>query len=73
MAKVKKLLAEMRESQNREIDLVDQNITALEEFPSLCEYSPVGMTICGQNSLWVGTNGYLHHNSWLINVSFQST
>lgn len=38
MSKVKKILAEAREVQNREIDLVDQNISALEECPSLSEY-----------------------------------
>lgn len=37
MSKIKKILAEARESQNREIDLVDQNISALEECPSLSE------------------------------------
>lgn len=38
MSKVKKILAEAREIQNREIDLVDQNISALEECPSLSEF-----------------------------------
>lgn len=39
MSKVKKILAEACEEQTRELDLVDQNISALEECPKLSEYN----------------------------------
>lgn len=35
MKQVKKILGEARELQNREIDLVEQNISILEECPGL--------------------------------------
>lgn len=48
MSKVKKILAEANAGQCREIDLVDQNIGAIEECPSLSEF--LFMAIYG--SLW---------------------
>lgn len=51
MAKVKKILAEANAGQFREIDLVDQNIGAIEECPSLSEFLFVtifGIFWCGR-------------------------
>jgi len=38
MSKAKKVLDEARETQNRELDLVDKGLTSFEEMPGLCEY-----------------------------------
>ena len=49
MSKAKKVLDEARETKNREIDLVDRNISTFEELPGLREYSvDVGHISCGQ-------------------------
>lgn len=45
MSKVKKILTEARDMQNREIDLVEQNIGSIEECPSLCEFSSTGFAL----------------------------
>lgn len=37
MSKVKKILEEARDSQTREIDLVDKNLHSFDEIPSICE------------------------------------
>lgn len=37
MSKAKKILEEARELQNREIDLVDKNISSLDEIPNICK------------------------------------
>lgn len=39
MSKAKKVLDEARDTQNREIDLVDKGISTFEELPGLREYS----------------------------------
>lgn len=38
MSKVKKILEEARDLQNREIDLVDKNLHSFDEIPSICEW-----------------------------------
>lgn len=38
MSKGKKVLDEARETQNREIDLVDKGISSFEELPGLCKF-----------------------------------
>lgn len=38
MSKAKKVLDEARETQNRELDLVDKGISSFEELPGLCKY-----------------------------------
>lgn len=40
MSKAKKVLDEARDTQNREIDLVEKGISTFEELPGLREYSP---------------------------------
>lgn len=37
MSKAKKVLDEARDTQNREIDLVDKGISSFEELPGLCK------------------------------------
>lgn len=37
MSKAKKVLDEARETQNRELDLVDKGISSFEELPGLCK------------------------------------
>lgn len=37
MSKAKKVLDEARETQNRELDLVDKGIVSFEELPGLCK------------------------------------
>lgn len=38
MSKAKKVLDEARETQNRELDLVDKGLVSFEELPGLCKY-----------------------------------
>lgn len=38
MSKAKKVLDEARETQNRELDLVEKGIVSFDEMPGLCEY-----------------------------------
>lgn len=37
MSKTKKILDEAREIQNKEIDLVDRNISTFDEMPGICK------------------------------------
>lgn len=37
MSKVKKILDEARELQNREIDLVEKNLHSFDEIPTICK------------------------------------
>lgn len=74
MSKVKKLLQEARDAQNREIDLVDQNISALEECPSLSEAEQLlcpylekiltvgGFSLCVSVSMTFVTRLTISHN-----------
>lgn len=39
MSKAKKVLDEARETQNRELDLVDKGLVSFEELPGLCKYA----------------------------------
>lgn len=38
MSKAKKVLEDAREIQNKELDLVDKNVSTFEELPGVCEY-----------------------------------
>lgn len=38
MSKVKKVLEEARETQNRELDLVDKSVASFDEMPGLCKF-----------------------------------
>lgn len=38
MSKIKKVLEEARETQNRELDLVDKSVVSFDEMPGLCKY-----------------------------------
>lgn len=38
MSKVKKILDEARELQNREIDLVERNLHSFDEIPTICKW-----------------------------------
>lgn len=41
MSKAKKVLDEARETQNRELDLVDKSVSSFEELPGLCKFSQI--------------------------------
>lgn len=57
MSKLKKILADARDAQNREIDLVDQNISAIEECPGLSEYR--GNHVKSILGVWAGNYDHL--------------
>lgn len=46
ISKAKKVLEEAREIQNKELDLVDKNVSTFEELPGVCEYISFDVDVC---------------------------
>lgn len=62
MSKAKKVLDEARETQNRELDLVDKGLVSFEELPGLCKYPVLQFhqNMCENIVLIVKTHAKFH-------------